>query len=240
MIDLTPYLNILGLPPDATWDQVEQRYRTLVIFWHPDRVSNPHHKALAEEELKKINNAKDKLKQHWRDWQNRSRSSASHSHTSSSQSGNAKNEEAEKRNQDKKRADDEARRKREAENRRKEQQRRQQQAEFETAYQQYSNSQRGKEQTRVKHRELGTQILRCALLSSCFLIAIAIVSEAITNDWRKSLENEKTSWTVSNKDPRLYERIYECRTQKSTNNRRSITSPFAPPMPPPDYNTLDK
>ncbi|HMO23414.1 MAG TPA: J domain-containing protein, partial [Candidatus Melainabacteria bacterium] len=65
MIDLTPYLNILGLPPDATWDQVEQRYRTLVIFWHPDRVSSPHHKATAEEELKKINNAKDKLKEHW-------------------------------------------------------------------------------------------------------------------------------------------------------------------------------
>ncbi|MBK9144442.1 MAG: J domain-containing protein [Candidatus Melainabacteria bacterium] len=115
MIDLTPYFNILGLPPDATWDQVEQRYRTLVIFWHPDRVSSQHHKALAEEELKKINNAKDKLKEHWRDWQNQPRSSTSYSQGSSSRANNAKNENAEKKNQDKERADDEARRKREAE-----------------------------------------------------------------------------------------------------------------------------
>lgn len=233
MIDLTPYLNILGLPPDATWDQVEHRYRTLVIFWHPDRVSSPHHKALAEEELKKINNAKDKLKQHWREWQNRSRSTNSHGQGSSSQAGYAKNEKTEEKYQDKKRADDEARRKREAENRRKEDNCRQQQADFETAYQQYFNSQRGKEQNEVKHRELGLRILKCALLSSLFLIAIAIASEAITNGWSKSLKNESASWTISNKDRLLYDRISGYRNLRSSRESKSLDSSFAPPMPPP-------
>lgn len=235
MIDLTPYLNILGLPPDATWDQVEHRYRTLVIFWHPDRVSSPHHKALAEEELKKINNAKDRLKQHWRDWQNRPRSSTSHSQGSSSRASNAKNENAEKKNQDKKRADDETRRKREAENRRKEEKRRQQQADFDSVYQQYSNSQRGKEQKEVKHQELGMRILRCALLSSLFLIAIAIASEAITNGWSKSLKNENASWTISNKNPPLFERytLYKALSKQSASHNTLSENPFAPPMPPP-------
>lgn len=233
MIDLTPYLNILGLPPDATWDQVEQRYRTLVIFWHPDRVSTPHHKALAEEELKKINNAKDKLKQHWRDWQNRPRSSTSQSDGSSSEPGNAHTETKRKKEQERKRAADEARRKREAENRRREEKRRQQQADFDTAYQHYFNSQRGKEQNEVKHRELGLRILKCALLSSLFLIAIAIASEAITNGWSKSLKYESASWTISNKDRLLYDRISGYRNLRSSRESKSLDSSFAPPTPPP-------
>lgn len=204
MIDLTPYFNILGLPPDATWDQVEQRYRTLVIFWHPDRVSSPHHKALAEEELKKINNAKDKLKERWRDWQNRTRSSASHGHSSASQPGNARNEKAEKTNQDKKRADEEAKQKRESEKRRREEQR-QQQADFKPAYQQYTSSKRDKIIEEAKQSVLGKRLLKYALFSSIILSLIAIASEGIAKQWTSAIrsnevfEHRELSFTIGHK-----------------------------------------
>ena len=218
MIDLTPYLNILGLPAGATWDQVERRYRTLVIFWHPDRVSSPHHKALAEEELKKINNAKDKLKEHWRDWQNRPRSSTSYSQGSSSRANNAKNENAEKKNQDKKRADDEARRKH---------------ADFEAAYQHYASSRQERKEEEATHHRLGLRLLRVALIASAGLLVVGISSETLANQWISNLSHEEKSWTLSKREPNL-QRLRVDSAQKSPIQERSNAfSPFAPPIPPP-------
>lgn len=228
MIDLSPYLNVLGLPPDATWDQVEQRYRTLVIFWHPDRVSSPHHKALAEEELKKINNAKDKLKRHWRDWQNRSRDSNSHGQGSSSQAGNAKNEKTEKKNQDKKGADEEARRKREAENRRKEEKRRKQQADFETAYQQYSNSQKDRQEENSKNQRLGRRFRKIALLASASLLTLGFASNILTDSWESNLKTEYKNWTKKEEEQGMQSSALKGRINPCENR----LSPFSAPMPP--------
>lgn len=229
MIDLTPYLNILGLPPNATWDQVEQRYRTLVIFWHPDRVSSPHHKALAEEELKKINNAKDKLKQHWRDWQNRPRSSTSQSDGSSSEPGNAHTETKRQKEQERKRAADEARRKREAENRRREEKRRQQQADFDTAYQHYFNSQKDRQEENSKHHRLGQRFCKIALLASASLLTLGFASNILTDSWASNLKTEYKNWTKREVEQRMQSSALKGRINPCENR----LSPFSAPMPPP-------
>ena len=52
---------ILGLEPGSTMDSIMRRYKRLIMVWHPDRAPTKEHKDFAEEELKKINNAKDLL-----------------------------------------------------------------------------------------------------------------------------------------------------------------------------------
>lgn len=56
----------LGIPVGSSLEAVERRYKRLVMAWHPDRYPNEEHKREAEEELKKINNAKDLLKNHFK------------------------------------------------------------------------------------------------------------------------------------------------------------------------------
>jgi len=51
-------IEILGLKPGASQDEVNQAYRDLVNVWHPDRfVSNPRLQKKAEEKIKEINAA---------------------------------------------------------------------------------------------------------------------------------------------------------------------------------------
>ena len=61
----------LGIPVGSSLDAVERRYKRLVMAWHPDRYPNAEHKREAEEELKKINSAKDVLKEHLKSSQHR-------------------------------------------------------------------------------------------------------------------------------------------------------------------------
>lgn len=56
----------LGIPVGSSQEAMERRYKRLVMAWHPDRYPNEEHKREAEEELKKINNAKDLLKDHFK------------------------------------------------------------------------------------------------------------------------------------------------------------------------------
>lgn len=56
---------VLGLEPGTTFTQVKKRYRRLVVVWHPDRMNNEEARREAEEELKKINDAFEKLKKHF-------------------------------------------------------------------------------------------------------------------------------------------------------------------------------
>ncbi len=53
---------ILGLEPDASQEEVKQAYRKLVKIWHPDRFVLLKEKQEAEEKIKKINEAYDRLK----------------------------------------------------------------------------------------------------------------------------------------------------------------------------------
>jgi len=56
---------ILGLEPGAPLDTINRRYKRLIMVWHPDRFPTADGKKDAEEELKRINNAKDQLKAHF-------------------------------------------------------------------------------------------------------------------------------------------------------------------------------
>ncbi len=61
----------LGIPVGSSLEAIERRYKRLVMAWHPDRYPNEEHKREAEEELKKINNAKDLLKEHFKSGQHK-------------------------------------------------------------------------------------------------------------------------------------------------------------------------
>ena len=56
---------VLGLEPGTAFPQVKKRYHRLVVVWHPDRMNNEEARREAEEELKKINDAFEKLKKHF-------------------------------------------------------------------------------------------------------------------------------------------------------------------------------
>ena len=55
----------LGVHPGTTFDILKQRYKTLVLVWHPDRMTTDKDRKVAEEELKNINNAFDCIKKHF-------------------------------------------------------------------------------------------------------------------------------------------------------------------------------
>lgn len=56
---------VLGLDAGSSMDSVLRRYKRLIMVWHPDRAPSPEQKEFAEEELKKINNARDLLAKHF-------------------------------------------------------------------------------------------------------------------------------------------------------------------------------
>ncbi len=63
MDPLEQNLKILGLQPGASPDEARKAFRDLVKLWHPDRFERlPELKELAEERLKEINDAYDKIR----------------------------------------------------------------------------------------------------------------------------------------------------------------------------------
>jgi len=60
-------IEILGLKPNASQEEVNQAYRDLANVWHPDRfVGNPRLQKKAEEKLKEINAAYEYIKPFYR------------------------------------------------------------------------------------------------------------------------------------------------------------------------------
>ncbi len=57
------YYELLGIPQDASKSDIKKAYKKMVIMYHPDKVANlgPKLKHVANEEMKKINMAKDVL-----------------------------------------------------------------------------------------------------------------------------------------------------------------------------------
>jgi len=55
----------LGLSPGAGIERIRTRYKRLVMVWHPDRMPTGKGKEDADEELRKINIAKDLLEAHF-------------------------------------------------------------------------------------------------------------------------------------------------------------------------------
>jgi curved DNA-binding protein CbpA len=54
--------SILGLSIGASQDEIKQAYRDLAKLWHPDRFTDAEQKLQAEEKIKQINAAYEKLK----------------------------------------------------------------------------------------------------------------------------------------------------------------------------------
>lgn len=65
ILNLPAAYQILGLPIGSSLEVVQVRYRQLVKKYHPDRFSNARDKAVAEEHLKRINEAKEVIQKHW-------------------------------------------------------------------------------------------------------------------------------------------------------------------------------
>ncbi|MBD2559716.1 MULTISPECIES: J domain-containing protein [Nostoc] len=61
-LDIDHAYEILGLEPGASQAQVKRAYRQLVKIWHPDRFFDQKQKQEAEEKIKSINAAYNKLK----------------------------------------------------------------------------------------------------------------------------------------------------------------------------------
>lgn len=57
------HLKVLGLRPDATWNEVNQTYKDLMRVWHPDRFQNDERlRKKAEEQSQQINHAMSELR----------------------------------------------------------------------------------------------------------------------------------------------------------------------------------
>lgn len=65
MNDLHNAYATLGVPIGSSMETITRRYKRLIMVWHPDRAHTPEQKEFAEEELKKINNAKDLFTKHF-------------------------------------------------------------------------------------------------------------------------------------------------------------------------------
>ncbi|OAB56022.1 molecular chaperone DnaJ [Phormidium willei BDU 130791] len=62
--NLDRYYHLLGLEPGASIEEVNQAYKDLVFIWHPDRIPGDNHRLQekAQEKLKSINEARDRLR----------------------------------------------------------------------------------------------------------------------------------------------------------------------------------
>lgn len=56
---------VMGIDAGSSMDAITTRYKRLAMVWHSDRFPKAEAKAEAEEEMKKINNARDELKKHF-------------------------------------------------------------------------------------------------------------------------------------------------------------------------------
>ncbi len=67
MSDLHKYLEVLELPPGASWDDVTKAYRDLIKVWHPDRFAHDDGlRTRAENKSKLLNEAVRQLRRHYR------------------------------------------------------------------------------------------------------------------------------------------------------------------------------
>jgi len=68
MRDFSEYYATLGVPPDASWENVRAHYRSLIRQWHPDRFATDiGQQTVAEEHSKRITAAYQALEKYRRD-----------------------------------------------------------------------------------------------------------------------------------------------------------------------------
>ena len=57
LIPMENFYSILGVAPNATTEEIRDRFRFLAQAYHPDKFSSPEHKKLAEDQFTKLNEA---------------------------------------------------------------------------------------------------------------------------------------------------------------------------------------
>lgn len=87
MNELHKAYQILGLDPGSSKETIQRRWKRLAMVWHPDRFPNEEGKKDAEEELKKINNAKDILWLHFESGSHKSNGCECQASANNEQSG---------------------------------------------------------------------------------------------------------------------------------------------------------
>lgn len=80
-----------GLEHGSSFEVVKRRYKRLIMVWHPDRFPTSEGKQDAEEELKRINDAKDKLFAHFEKNHKESGNCACREQAASAQGGASSN-----------------------------------------------------------------------------------------------------------------------------------------------------
>lgn len=65
MSELHKAYSVLGIEIGSQLDVVNRHYKSLALTWHPDRFPAKEAKIAAEEELKRINHARDALREHF-------------------------------------------------------------------------------------------------------------------------------------------------------------------------------
>jgi len=63
--DYDALYRLLELPPGASLEDIEGRWKLLANLWHPDKI-DLHSKETATRRLQEINNARDELRAYWR------------------------------------------------------------------------------------------------------------------------------------------------------------------------------
>lgn len=202
---------VLGLEPGTAFPQVKKRYRRLVIVWHPDRMNSDDARREAEEELKRINDAFEKLKKHF-DSQHVAGTgcscqpgaardtSASRSNTEqrSSQAGSSRAKEWEKAKKEaeaaaKKRSDDRARQQAEENIRRAAEQAAKRASEFQTTVNEALNNEALWKEERIRWKvALGLLIVFSGLVGFCWLgCGARALASSIETQWKEIFDSSQ-------------------------------------------------
>lgn len=246
MSELQKSLRILGLDPGSSKDAIQTRYKRLIMVWHPDRFPTDEGKADAEEELKKINHAKDVLFKHFESGAHRTTgcecqedSTVAHGGASTHQQSNASSgsttnadaeAEARRRDQERRRKASEAREK---------YARKQKAQEAKTTAESHSQeiSEAQKRQTALKDNALRWKIAIAQVIVFFGLIGFAWSGYCLKEwwhdvswKWEHSNDSGGGTGTGTSTDTPSY--VPDLTPQNPTN-----TNPFGPPVAPPSDNS---
>lgn len=202
---------VLGLEPGTAFPQVKKRYRRLVVVWHPDRMNNEKARREAEEELKKINDAFEKLKKHF-DSQHvngpgcscqpgAASNTSSNASTSSQRSSRTRSSKAEawakaKREAEaaaKKRSEERTRQQAEERAQREAEQAAKRAAEFHTTVNEALDNEALWKEERLRWRvALGLLVVFVSLIGFCWLgFAAKTLAHNIETQWKKIIDSPK-------------------------------------------------
>lgn len=231
-------LRTMGLEPGASKEAIATRYKRLIMVWHPDRFPTADGKADAEEELKKINNAKDILYKHFDSGAHRASGCECQADGATSGSGGAENktksggaahdsrstydaeEEARRRDQERRRKASEAK----AESERKQ---REEQAKRAAESQTFDDAKR--QQAALKDNDLRWKVAVAQVIVYFGLIGYAWTGHSLKSWWH----DVSWKWEQEHKAPDPT----PTPTPTPIPTPTPSPSPFGPPGPPPDSNS---